>query len=266
MGGRLVVVALGAAACLVLPMDAWARPPHEMPQPPTTTDLDAGNSDPSDEGAPDPAEGASTTSTVPSTSTTTTTVPSTAPTLVADDTEVAGGGPTTPDPVMTATSDPGADRVDDDVSPPAEPEVVIRPEVTTEGVVRSATVTASATCSVSRTVRPGDGGGPDHRCVEMRLSQLGYAVQGPNRVFDSTTLTSLRRFARERGVTWRGVVTPLLLVRLRIWSGPAFGGPCSVSRTVRPGAGVGRTIVVWRIGWRSWGSTCTRTGSSTARR
>jgi peptidoglycan/xylan/chitin deacetylase (PgdA/CDA1 family) len=103
----------------------------------------------------------------------------------------------------------------------------------------AATVTASANCSVSKTVRPGSGGGPDHRCVERRLSQLGYAVHGPDRFFDRTTMRSLRRFARDRGVTWRGVVTPLLLARLRIWGGPAFGDPCSVSRTVRP-AGKGR--------------------------
>ncbi len=142
--------------------------------------------------------------------------------------------------MVTATSDPGSDRVDATTCRCQPNRTSWRqPEATTERVVRSATVTASATCSVSRTVRPGSGGGPDHRCVERRLAELGYAVQGPNRVFDSTTMTSLRRFARQRGVTWRGVVTPLLLVRLRIWSGPAFGGPCSVSRTVRPGSGGG---------------------------
>ena len=139
---------------------------------------------------------------------------------------------------MTATSDPRADRADDDVSLPTEPEVVKRPAVTAELVVRSATVAASARCSVSRTVRPGSGGGPDHRCVERRLAELGYAVQGPNQVFDSRTMASLRRFARDRRVTWRGVVTPLLLVRLRIWAGPEIWGRCDTASTI--GVGVTR--------------------------
>ena len=57
----------------------------------------------------------------------------------------------------------------------------------------------------------------------------------PNWVFDSTTMTSLRRFAHERGVTWRGVVTPLLLVRLRIWSGPELWGRCTTASTIKMG-------------------------------
>jgi peptidoglycan/xylan/chitin deacetylase (PgdA/CDA1 family) len=113
----------------------------------------------------------------------------------------------------------------------------------------AATVAASANCSVSRTVRPGSGGGPDQRCVERRLAQLGYRVHGPDRFFDRTTMNSLQRFARDRGVTWRGVVTPLLLARLRIWGGPAFGDPCAVSRTVRPAGerGPGRRCVENRL-------------------
>jgi peptidoglycan/xylan/chitin deacetylase (PgdA/CDA1 family) len=73
--------------------------------------------------------------------------------------------------------------------------------------------------------------------VEKRLAQLGFDVH-PNGAFDSTTMTSLRWFARERGVTWRGVVTPLLLVRLRIWSGPEIWGACYTASTI--GMGVTR--------------------------
>ncbi len=47
--GRLVVVALGAAACLVLPMDASARPPDEVAATAHDHGRDAGNSDLSDE-------------------------------------------------------------------------------------------------------------------------------------------------------------------------------------------------------------------------
>ena len=62
-------------------------------------------------------------------------------------------------------------------------------------------------------------------------------------------MSSLRRFARERGVTRRGVPTPLLLVRLRIWSGPELWGTCTTTSMIT--MGVTQHSDVSRCGFQS---------------
>lgn len=101
----------------------------------------------------------------------------------------------------------------------------------------SATAAASAvpapTCFVSAGMRQG-ARGPAARCLETRLVQLGYALNGPDDVFDSTGAAALRQFQQASRIPVTGAAGPSVLKRLRIWR--AVPAPvCSTPWGVRVG-------------------------------
>jgi peptidoglycan hydrolase-like protein with peptidoglycan-binding domain len=65
-------------------------------------------------------------------------------------------------------------------------------------------------------------------------------------VFDRASVRSARSFAASAGVRWRGVVTPLLAQRLRIWSGPNLVSNCRTYKTVKAGSVGGPAFCVER--------------------
>jgi peptidoglycan/xylan/chitin deacetylase (PgdA/CDA1 family) len=102
----------------------------------------------------------------------------------------------------------------------------------------AADVVADPNCAVKwHSVFPGRNAS-DHatRCVERRLTQLGHPVTGPDANLDQVSVASLRRYASDSGLPWRGAVGPLLLRSLGIWSGNPVGGTCHVRwHSVFPG-------------------------------
>ncbi|MGH9136464.1 MAG: peptidoglycan-binding domain-containing protein, partial [Acidimicrobiales bacterium] len=140
--------------------------------------------------------------------------------------------PTTSEP---ATSEPT-------LPPPTPPAtsttVPTQTTTTTEpAIMLSATAAASAvpapTCFVSAGMRQG-ARGPAARCLETRLVQLGYALNGPDDVFDSTGAAALRQFQQASRIPVTGAAGPSVLKRLRIWR--AVSAPvCSTPWGVRVG-------------------------------
>ena len=92
-------------------------------------------------------------------------------------------------------------------------------------------------CTVSRPVLRGTQGAPA-RCVEQRLIQLGYALEGPNRTFDAAAADFLRRYQSRVGATANGRAGKFVLSSLGIWKQPP-PVTCKVGRTVREGT-IGR--------------------------
>ena len=58
------------------------------------------------------------------------------------------------------------------------------------------------------------------RCVETRLRQYGYWLQGPNDRFDTTAVTTLKVFQNREGLPTTGVADYTTLVRLGVCKHP----------------------------------------------
>jgi peptidoglycan hydrolase-like protein with peptidoglycan-binding domain len=103
------------------------------------------------------------------------------------------------------------------------------------------------TCRVNSTVKWGSTG-PAAKCVERRLVALGYALYGPNRTFDSTSVDAIRAYQRSKGLTADGVAGPFTLFSLRIWGGrnPHLPPPLPAN------SGTGRRVVYSRAQQRVW--------------
>jgi peptidoglycan hydrolase-like protein with peptidoglycan-binding domain len=103
------------------------------------------------------------------------------------------------------------------------------------------------TCKVGRTVRGGTTGRAA-MCVERKLVALGYALDGPNRRFDSTSVDAVRAYQRSKGLDADGVAGPFTLYSLGIWSGRNPHAPPPVPAN----SGTGRRIVYSRAMQRIW--------------
>jgi peptidoglycan hydrolase-like protein with peptidoglycan-binding domain len=103
------------------------------------------------------------------------------------------------------------------------------------------------TCRVTTTVKWGTSG-PAAKCVERRLVVLGYALYGPNRTFDSTSVDAIRAYQRSKGLTADGVAGPFTLFSLKIWGGrnPHLPPPLPAN------SGTGRRVVYSRAMQRVW--------------
>ena len=79
----------------------------------------------------------------------------------------------------------------------------------------------TGTCSVTHLVFPGQGHYPaESACLEHRLAQLGYPVQGIDPNLDPMGVVSLHRYQRRAGLTVTSIAWPAALARLGIWAGP----------------------------------------------
>jgi peptidoglycan hydrolase-like protein with peptidoglycan-binding domain len=103
------------------------------------------------------------------------------------------------------------------------------------------------TCKVGRTVRWGTTGRAA-MCVERKLVALGYALDGPNRRFDSTSVDAVRAYQRSKGLDADGVAGPFTLYSLGIWAGRNPHAPPPVPAN----SGTGRRIVYSRAMQRFW--------------
>ena len=103
------------------------------------------------------------------------------------------------------------------------------------------------TCKVRRTVRWGTTGRAA-KCVERKLVALGYALYGPDRRFDSTSVDAVRAYQRSKGLDADGVAGPFTLYSLGIWSGRNPYAPPPVPAN----SGTGRRIVYSRAQQRIW--------------
>jgi peptidoglycan hydrolase-like protein with peptidoglycan-binding domain len=103
------------------------------------------------------------------------------------------------------------------------------------------------TCKVARTVRWGTTG-PAARCLERKLVAIGFALDGPNRRFDSTSVDAVRAYQRSKGLDADGVAGPFTLFALGIWSGRNPYAPPPVPAN----SGTGRRIVYSRAMQRIW--------------
>lgn len=74
-------------------------------------------------------------------------------------------------------------------------------------------------------------------CVEHRLAQLGYSIEGPSDVLDDTSAAALEHYATSHGFEWTGEAGSDVLVALGIWTGPPPSNGCTVTTTVFAGAG-----------------------------
>ena len=86
----------------------------------------------------------------------------------------------------------------------------------------------AATCHTGWVVAQGDTGYPA-RCVETRLVQLGYWLEGPNDVFDATAAHALSVFQSRYGLASTGRADYDTLLKLGIWR--ANSNPAATCRT-----------------------------------
>ncbi len=102
-------------------------------------------------------------------------------------------------------------------------------------------------CKVGKTVRWGTTGRAAI-CVERKLVALGYALYGPNRSFDGTSVEAVVDYQRSKGLVADGVAGPFTLFSLGIWSGrnPHLPPPLPAN------SGTGRRIVYSRAQQRIW--------------
>jgi peptidoglycan hydrolase-like protein with peptidoglycan-binding domain len=102
-------------------------------------------------------------------------------------------------------------------------------------------------CKVGKTVRWGTTGRAAI-CVERKLVALGYALYGPNRNFDGTSVEAVVAYQRSKGLVADGVAGPFTLFSLGIWSGrnPHLPPPLPAN------SGTGRRIVYSRAQQRIW--------------
>ena len=103
------------------------------------------------------------------------------------------------------------------------------------------------TCKVGRTVRWGTTG-RTAMCLERKLVAMGYALDGPNRRFDSTSVDAVQAYQRSKGLDADGVAGPFTLFSLGIWSGRNPYAPPPVPAN----SGTGRRIVYSRAQQRIW--------------
>jgi peptidoglycan hydrolase-like protein with peptidoglycan-binding domain len=103
------------------------------------------------------------------------------------------------------------------------------------------------TCKVGKTVRWGTTGRAA-LCVERKLVALGYALHGPNRNFDGTSVEAVMAYQRSKGLVADGIAGPFTLYSLGIWSGrnPHLPPPLPAN------SGTGRRIVYSRAQQRVW--------------
>ena len=90
----------------------------------------------------------------------------------------------------------------------------------------------------------GSGGSP---CVEGRLAQLGYIIEGPDEYFAGGSVYSLQQFQAANGLPANGNAMPMTLWKLGIWDGPnpdPFPLPAN--------SGSGRRVVYDRSQQRVW--------------
>jgi peptidoglycan hydrolase-like protein with peptidoglycan-binding domain len=102
-------------------------------------------------------------------------------------------------------------------------------------------------CKVGTTVRWGTTGRAAV-CVERKLVALGYALHGPNRNFDGTSVEAVVAYQRSKRLVADGVAGPFTLFSLGIWSGrnPHLPPPLPAN------SGTGRRIVYSRAQQRIW--------------
>jgi peptidoglycan hydrolase-like protein with peptidoglycan-binding domain len=100
-------------------------------------------------------------------------------------------------------------------------------------------------CKIATTITRGSTG-PAALCVERKLVSLGYALAGPDRSFDATSVDALRAYQRSKGLTVDGVAGPMTLYSLGIWSGP----PPALALPANSGSG--RRVVYSRARQRVW--------------
>jgi peptidoglycan hydrolase-like protein with peptidoglycan-binding domain len=103
------------------------------------------------------------------------------------------------------------------------------------------------TCRVKTTVKWGSTG-PAAKCVERRLVALGYALYGPNRTFDSSSVDAIRAYQQSKGLTVDGVAGPFTLYSLKIWGGRNPYAPPPLPAN----SGTGRRVVYSRAQQRVW--------------
>jgi peptidoglycan hydrolase-like protein with peptidoglycan-binding domain len=106
----------------------------------------------------------------------------------------------------------------------------------------------AATCRTPWAVYPGNKGFPA-RCLETRLSQLGYWMVGPDDIYDDSGVVALRRFQARQGLASTGLADYATLTRLGIYTPlvqPAAS--CKTHFAVRPGStGTGARCVEQRL-------------------
>jgi peptidoglycan hydrolase-like protein with peptidoglycan-binding domain len=102
-------------------------------------------------------------------------------------------------------------------------------------------------CEVGRTVRAGSTGRPA-QCVERKLVAIGYALYGPDRNFDATSVEAVRAYQQSKGLTVDGIAGPFTLYSLGIWAGSNPYGPPPLPNN----SGTGRRVVYSRAQQRVW--------------
>jgi peptidoglycan hydrolase-like protein with peptidoglycan-binding domain len=102
-------------------------------------------------------------------------------------------------------------------------------------------------CKIATTVRWGTTG-KAAKCVERKLVSLGYAMYGPDKSFDGTSVDAVRAYQRSKGLNADGVAGPFTLWALGIWSGPNPHGPPPLPAN----SGTGRRVVYSRAMQRVW--------------
>jgi peptidoglycan hydrolase-like protein with peptidoglycan-binding domain len=116
-------------------------------------------------------------------------------------------------------------------------------------------------CRVHHTIRTGSIG-PEARCVESRLLQLGYAVSKVDTTFDRASATALGKFQFWNGLASSGVADRATLERLGIYTST----PPSPPPTQLPASsGTGRRVVYSRAQQRIWVVEANGTVSKTHR-
>ena len=117
------------------------------------------------------------------------------------------------------------------------------------GIWVQAPVRPPAPCTTGWAVYLGDIGLPA-RCLETRLSQYGYWLQGPDDRFDATAVSALRSFQNREGLAVTGVGDFATLVRLGLWKTNVFpAATCKVHISVRLNSnGVSARCVEQRLG------------------
>ena len=113
-------------------------------------------------------------------------------------------------------------------------------------------------CSVSARVGP-KASAKRINCLESRLRDLGYSLNGPDGTYDSTTTRAIRAYQSSHSLSADGVAGPYTLASMGIWGG-------SPPDTILPAnSGTGRRIVYSKSRMRLWTVESNGTVSKTHR-
>lgn len=88
------------------------------------------------------------------------------------------------------------------------------------GILAARPAQPAPTCTVSMEVSASTPGRVA-KCLETRLVQLGYSLNGPNDAFDGTAVGALRAFQYWEGLPVTGRADMVTLQRLSVWRTPA---------------------------------------------